>query len=70
MLDRLQQLGWITRTPDPEDRRRNTIKLTGVGRRKAKAVQTALGKAERQLTSSLSEREQAQLVKLLAKIGE
>ena len=68
VLDRLQELGWITRSPDPDDRRRNTIKLTAAGRRKAKTIETALGRAETELLAGLSEREASSLVKLLAKI--
>jgi DNA-binding MarR family transcriptional regulator len=34
VLDRLENLGWVERRPDPQDRRANRLHLTAAGRRK------------------------------------
>jgi DNA-binding MarR family transcriptional regulator len=41
VLDRLENLGWVERRPDPEDRRANRLYLTAAGRRKLEAVMPA-----------------------------
>lgn len=38
MLDRLERLGYVTRSPDPEDRRKVVIRATDAVREKADAV--------------------------------
>jgi DNA-binding MarR family transcriptional regulator len=35
MLDRLQKLGYLTRSPDPADRRKVTVRITDTARQKA-----------------------------------
>lgn len=48
-LDRLQSAGWITREPDPDDRRRVLVRLTRPGLRLAVAVNESLHEWERAL---------------------
>ena len=48
-LDRLQAAGWITREPDPTDRRRQRVRLTAMGRRLAVDVNESLHAWERAL---------------------
>jgi DNA-binding MarR family transcriptional regulator len=38
VLDRLENLGWVERRPDAQDRRANRLHLTAAGRRKIDAV--------------------------------
>jgi len=38
MLDRLERLGYVTRSPDPADRRKVVIRATGAAREKAAAL--------------------------------
>lgn len=48
-LDRLQGAGWLTREPDPDDRRRVRVRLTETGRELAVAVNGSLHEWERAL---------------------
>lgn len=41
VLDRLENLGWVERRPDSQDRRANRLHLTGAGRRKIDSVMPA-----------------------------
>jgi len=41
-LDRLESLGWLTRAPDPSDRRRVRLHLTDAGHRAIDQVRAAL----------------------------
>ena len=41
VLDRLENLGWVERRPDAQDRRANRLHLTAAGRRKIDAVMPA-----------------------------
>jgi DNA-binding MarR family transcriptional regulator len=67
-LDRLEDLGYVRRLRDPEDRRGVLVELTDEGRAawsKAMAVQ---GRKEAFFASALSQREQRQLNDLLRKL--
>lgn len=48
-LDRLQAAGWISREPDPHDRRRVVVRLTEAGGELARAVNGSLHAWERAL---------------------
>lgn len=41
-IDRFEERGWLTRAPDPTDRRRIRLHLTDAGRRAIEQVRTAL----------------------------
>jgi DNA-binding MarR family transcriptional regulator len=45
-LDRLEQAGWLRRSPDPEDGRRVVVELTDGGRDLAVAINTELHRWE------------------------
>ena len=49
-LDRLQAAGWLTREPDPTDRRRVLLRLTPAGQTLAVSVNEALHEWERSIT--------------------
>jgi DNA-binding MarR family transcriptional regulator len=67
-LDRLEEAGLITRSPDPDDRRGTLIALTAAGRRLIDGVTEAHLDNERRLLSALTETEQRQLADLLRKL--
>ena len=67
-LDRLEQAGLITRTPDPHDRRGTLITLTDAGRELVdKATAAHLGN-EHRLLAALTEAERDRLADLLRKL--
>ncbi len=49
-LDRLQAAGWLTRQPDPSDRRRVLLRLTPTGQQLAVSVNEALHEWERSVS--------------------
>src|SRR5689334_5302453 len=56
LVDELEGLGYVVRTPDPRDRRAKLIVLTDAGRRCAAAGGDAIAALERDLTATLGER--------------
>ena len=69
LLDGLEAKGLVARQADPDDRRRNVVALTDVGRRTLDKAVRASDKAERRLLGSLDESERTQLRALLARIA-
>jgi MarR family transcriptional regulator, lower aerobic nicotinate degradation pathway regulator len=67
---RLDDNGYIIRTTDPSDRRRNTVIITAEGRRYLDELQAATDAVQAELTANLSASETEQLRKLLAKLLE
>jgi DNA-binding MarR family transcriptional regulator len=68
-LDRLEQAGLVTRTPDPGDRRGTLITLTDAGRKLIDELTVAHVENERRLLGALSEDERRLLADLLRKLG-
>ncbi|MFE5804567.1 MarR family winged helix-turn-helix transcriptional regulator [Streptomyces sp. NPDC056491] len=60
----------VERTPDPEDRRRNVITVTALGRRRLRTLEQILDAAQDELLAPLSAQERHQLVRLLGRIVE
>jgi len=61
ILDRLEKLGLVSRTPDPSDRRKVLAGLTRVGLRTAERVNESYLEAREQLLAPLSPTELEQL---------
>jgi DNA-binding MarR family transcriptional regulator len=69
LIDDLEDKGLVERRQDPDDRRRNVVVLTDVGRTTLRQATAATRKAERRFLGSLSEEESAALKKALQAIA-
>jgi DNA-binding MarR family transcriptional regulator len=70
ILNDLQSAGLVVREPDPRDRRKNAVSLTGEGVRLLKRCEKAARKANDELLSPLSTAERAQFISLLLRISD
>lgn len=68
LLDSLESKGLVSRLPDPDDRRRNVVALTGAGRRELESAKAASDRAEQELLAPLSVTEARRLREMLARI--
>ncbi|WP_308344446.1 MarR family transcriptional regulator [Streptomyces sp. ISL-94] len=68
VINELAERELVQRTPDPEDRRRNVITLTPLGRRRLRKLEQLLDAAQETLLSPLSEQERKQLTHLLGRL--
>ena len=67
-LDRLEQRGLVTRTPDPADRRNRIVSLTADGRQVLRQCRAAIGAMEEELLSGLPPAERAAIERALVKL--
>jgi DNA-binding MarR family transcriptional regulator len=67
-LDRLEELGFLRRLPDPDDRRGVVVELTDEGRAAWDAAADVQGRKEAFFASALTAEEQRQLNALLRKL--
>jgi DNA-binding MarR family transcriptional regulator len=67
-LDRLEQLGFLRRLPDPDDRRAVRVELTDEGRAAWDAAIEVQGRKEAFFASALTKSEQRTLNELLRKL--
>ena len=67
-LDRLERKGFVTRVPNPSDRRGSLVRLTDEGRDVIDEAMTQHVLTEQRLVAGLDEHEQAQLRVLLRKL--
>ncbi len=68
-LDRLEELKFITRQPDPSDGRGSLVSLTPLGMKKVDAALDQLIKNERTFLTDLNRSEQAALADLLSRLA-
>ena len=68
-LDRLEELGLITRTPDPDDGRGSLVTLTKAGMKAVDAAMEDLLKREREFLKSLNKSELNELAGLLRELA-
>ena len=68
IVNRLEQHHRVERRPDPADRRRNIVSLTGPGRRHLDELQRYADTVQDELLTGLDARERRQLQALLAKV--
>jgi MarR family transcriptional regulator, lower aerobic nicotinate degradation pathway regulator len=67
LLDDLEARGFVTRSRDPEDRRRHRVTITTSGRRALKTAERRFDASEDALLGALSASERATLHRLAAK---
>ena len=67
-LDELTAGGFVERSPDPDDRRRNVVTLTRKGRGHLRELDRLVTEAQDELVAPLSPGERTQLVDLLTRI--
>ena len=68
-IDRLERRGWVTRGDDPQDRRSRIVRLTPEGRKTIQALFRTHERDMEQAARRLSEKERAELMRLLRKLG-
>lgn len=68
LLDTLESAGFITREPDPTDRRARTIALTADGRRRHAAAQADIHAMEDNLLAPLSAEDRTALRRILRRL--
>jgi DNA-binding MarR family transcriptional regulator len=69
VLNELADAGWIRRTPDPADKRRNTITITPSGHHRLEELDEVLATVNTHLTAPLTPTERTQLFNLLNRIN-
>lgn len=68
-LDRLQDAGWITRDPDPGDRRARLLTITERGAEVRQAVQDEIQANEARVLSTLSDTERRAFLRAATKLA-
>jgi DNA-binding MarR family transcriptional regulator len=68
IIDELEAMGYVVRTPDPDDRRAKLIKLTATGTKVVQQGVTTIRGIEDSLVGLLGERDYRKLRTLLGKI--
>ncbi|MEV0798103.1 MarR family winged helix-turn-helix transcriptional regulator [Kribbella sp. NPDC050281] len=67
-LNELVDEGYVERTPDPADGRRNIITITASGRRRHKRLTTLVAKAQDEIFAALSPTDRKRLTTLLTRV--
>lgn len=68
-IDSLVQRGLVSRSPDPEDRRANVLKLTPAGKRFMTRVHATHEQHRRQLVNLVGDEDYDRLIQILEKLG-
>jgi MarR family transcriptional regulator, lower aerobic nicotinate degradation pathway regulator len=69
-INELTARGFVVRAPDPADRRRNAITLTGEGRRHLQQLDALIADAQAEFLAPLSAADRAELTRILQLIVE
>jgi DNA-binding MarR family transcriptional regulator len=67
-INELEDGGYVVRDPDPADRRRNVITITGAGRHRRAELGTTVAAVQDELLEPLTAAERAELIRLLSKV--
>lgn len=69
ILNDLEGEGYVTREPDPADRRRNSVVITRSGRSALARFDRAIAQAEKAFLSTLDDQERKEFISLLQRIS-
>ena len=67
-LNELENDGYVERSPDPADGRRNVITITTAGKRHQRRLTTLVGKAQEEIFGQLSATDRTRLTSILTKL--
>jgi DNA-binding MarR family transcriptional regulator len=67
-VNELAAAGYVERTADPDDRRRNVVRLTRAGSRQLQRMDRALARVQNELLEPLSVEERQALTRLLTRL--
>jgi MarR family transcriptional regulator, lower aerobic nicotinate degradation pathway regulator len=67
-INELAEQGYVERTPDPDDRRRNIVTLTKAGAQQLRRMDHALDKVQDNLLGPLAAEDRRTLIDLLARL--
>ncbi|MBO0841853.1 MAG: MarR family transcriptional regulator, partial [Nocardioides sp.] len=67
-LDRLEELGYVTRTPDPDDRRNRVVTLTTAGEKALRTCRKQIAAMEQELLAALDAEERVAFETALTKV--
>lgn len=67
-INQLAEQGFVERTPDPEDRRRNIVALTAAGEEQLRRMDRALDKVQDDLLGPLPAEDRQTLTRLLTRL--
>jgi len=68
VLNELAEQGYVERTPDPEDKRRNVVTATPAGREHLRRLDEIVARSQEELLAALTADERARLNELLIKL--
>src|SRR5215218_3810139 len=68
VVGELEQAGYVGRTRDPDDRRRNVVAITPEGETALERMDAAVGRAQADLLAPLSAAERRELARLLQRL--
>ncbi|WP_035856601.1 MarR family winged helix-turn-helix transcriptional regulator [Cryptosporangium arvum] len=67
-LNELEADGYVRRRPDPSDKRRNVVSITGAGTERLTTLEACVTAAQEEILAPLTARERDQLVTLLRRL--
>jgi DNA-binding MarR family transcriptional regulator len=69
-MTHLENQGFVERTPDPQDKRRNLVSITASGLGHLREIDAVVGKSQDELLEPLSAQERRELIRMLQRVIE
>ena len=70
LLNTLEKKGFITRSPSPDDKRVNLLKITGTGRKELEKVAPVIREVEQHVTEGLNQNDINTTIRVLSQVFE